>query len=160
MDREAKLHALKRQCFSIPELCEIQIEGVKKGLENTIPKDVIKNIRRVVITGCGDSYLASVIAVPAFKKFVNAFGNHFSAERCVDVARSYPFDPKYSDATLVVAVSASGGPRRVKEALMRANAKGCHTLAVTNRPESPAAQEAEKPRFRKRFSGIFRIMSR
>ena len=143
MDKEARLHSLKRQCFSIPDLCETQIAGVKKGLENTIPKDVLKNIRRVIITGCGDSYLAGIIAVPAFKHYVSAFGNHFSCERCIDVARNYPFDPRYAAATLVVAVSASGGPKRVTEALKRANAKGCHTLVVTNRPESLAAQEAK-----------------
>ncbi|MGI5888128.1 MAG: SIS domain-containing protein [Oscillospiraceae bacterium] len=143
MERKDYQDPLKLQCLSLPELCQVQIDGVRKGLSDTIPEDVIKGIRRVIITGCGDSYLASICAVPAFKKFVNAFGNRFSAERCIDVARSLEFDPRYSDVTLVVAVSASGSPNRVAEALRRAKSKGCHTLALTNVPDSQAAREAE-----------------
>ena len=133
------------QCMSIPELCEDQINGVLKGLQETIPADVIKQCRRVIVTGCGDSYLAARACIPAFTQFNKAFGNNFSYMRCIEVSRLVDFGakPEYNASTLVVAVSASGGPRRISEALQRARHYGCKTLALTNNPESPAAQSAE-----------------
>ena len=134
---------LRRQCFSLPSLCADQIAGLRKGMENTIPKEVMKNIRKIVLTGCGDSYLAALVAVPAFKKYAGAFGNNFKVERCIDVAKTFECDPKEADSTLVLAISASGGPVRVQEALLRARHYGCKTLIVTNSPESRGAKAAE-----------------
>ena len=37
---------LRLQCMSLPELCEDQIAGVLRGLEATIPAEVIKGCRR------------------------------------------------------------------------------------------------------------------
>lgn len=143
MDKLTYDNPLRRQCMSIPDLCEDQINGVLKGIAGTIPPEVIKQCRRVIVTGCGDSYLAARACIPAFHKFNNAFGNNFDYMRCIEVSRLADFDPRYASATLVVGVSASGGPRRVSEALQRARHYGCKTLALTNKPESPAAQAAE-----------------
>lgn len=135
-------NALRRQCMSIPELGEDQIAGVLRGLED-VPADMLKSCRRIIVTGCGDSYAAAKASIPAFKRFGGRFGNSFSCERAIDVARFLRFDPRYAPSTLVIGVSCSGGPARIQELLRRANHCGCHTLAVTNNPESPAAQEAE-----------------
>lgn len=134
---------LRRQCFSLPVLCEDQIAGLKKGLENTIPRHVIKNIRKVIITGCGDSYLAARASIPAFKKYAGAFASSFEAHRNIDVARKMVFDPKNAESTLVVEVSASGGAVRIEETLLRAKRYGCKTLIVTNNPDSSGARAAE-----------------
>lgn len=134
--------ALVNQCMSLPALCEPQIRGVREGLK-AVPGEILKKCRRVIITGCGDSYAAAQAAIPAFKKFGGRFGNNFSFERAIHAARYYEFDPRYSDSTLVIGVSCSGGPARVTEVLKRANHYGCHTLALTNNPDSPAAREAE-----------------
>lgn len=142
MNKKAIESALVNQCMSLPSLCESQIMGVREGLK-AVSEDVLKKCRRIIITGCGDSYAAAQAAIPAFKKFGGRFGNNFSYDRAIHVARYYEFDPRYSDSTLVIGVSCSGGPARVAEVLRRANHYGCHTLAVTNNPESPAAREAE-----------------
>jgi glucosamine 6-phosphate synthetase-like amidotransferase/phosphosugar isomerase protein len=60
MNRADYENALRNQCMSIPELCEAQISGVLKGIEGSIPAEKMKNIRRVIFTGCGDSYLQAV----------------------------------------------------------------------------------------------------
>ena len=143
MDRKTYENALHAQCMSIPALCEDQIAGVIKGLKDTIPADVLKNCRRVLITGCGDSYLAARAAIPAFRKLISAFGNHFEYFRAIELSRLVAFDPRQTASTVVIAVSASGGPHRNAEALQRAREKGCHTVALTNKPESLAAQTAE-----------------
>lgn len=143
MDKKKYDGQLRRQCFSIPELCADQIAGIKKGLETSIPREVIKDVRRVIITGCGDSYLAAHLAVPAFKKYAGAFGNNFKAERAIDVSKTFQCDPKEAAATLVIGISASGGAVRVQEALLRAKHYGAKTLAITNGAESRCAKSAE-----------------
>lgn len=143
MDKKNFDGQLRRQCFSLPSLCKEQIAGLRKGMENTIPVDVIKKIRRVILTGCGDSYLAAKIAVPAFKKYASAFANRFEALRCIDVARKIEIDPKNADSTLIIAISASGTPARIEEVLKRGRHHGCKTLLVTNFPESRGSKAAE-----------------
>ncbi len=142
MDKAIHDNQLRRQCLDIPVMCEAQLSGIRKGLE-AVPDELLKKIRKVILTGCGDSYFAGIAAVPAFKKYAGAFASSFEAVRCMDAARYLEYEKGQEDATLVVAVSASGSPVRVMEALRRANQKGCHTLAVTNIPDSRAAKEAE-----------------
>lgn len=143
MEKHEFDNPLRQQCMSLPELCDEQIEGVKRGLKDAVPDDILRNIRRVILTGCGDSYVAALAAVPAFRKFAGRFGNDFRYARAIDVARYESFDLRYSENTLVVGVSCSGGPARIQEVLRRANHYGCVTLALTNNPDSPAAQEAK-----------------
>lgn len=142
MDKAMHDNQLRRQCLDIPVMCEAQLEGIKKGLE-AVPDELLKKIRKVIFTGCGDSYFAGIAAVPAFKKYAGAFASSFEAVRCVDAARYIEYEKGQEDTTLLVGISASGSPVRVMEALRRANQKGCHTLAVTNIADSRAAKEAE-----------------
>ena len=76
---------LERQCFSLPELCKEQIIGIKKGLKEVLPDSELKNTRRVIVTGCGDSYLAAKISISALKKYAGAFASNFSACRAIEV---------------------------------------------------------------------------
>ncbi len=144
MDKMMFDNPLRQQCLSLPELCAVQIEGVRTGLEQAFTQAELGKFRRVIITGCGDSYVAAMASIPAFEKFAGRFGSGFTCVKAIDAARYTKFDPKQSDATLVVGVSCSGGPARVQEVLRRANHYGCTTLAVTNNPDSPAAQEAAR----------------
>ncbi|HJC48922.1 MAG TPA: SIS domain-containing protein [Candidatus Lachnoclostridium pullistercoris] len=142
MDKAMHDNQLRRQCMDIPNMCEAQLRGIRQGLE-AVPDQLLKKIRKVIFTGCGDSYFAGIAAVPAFKKYAGAFASSFEAVRCMDAARYIEYEKGQEDSTLLVGISASGSPVRVMEALRRANQKGCHTLAVTNIPDSRAAKEAE-----------------
>lgn len=142
MDKRNYDGQLRRQCMSLTALCEEQIAGLRKGLADTIPAERLKKIRRVIITGCGDSYFAANVCIPAFKHYAGSFGNGFVAVRNIDAARKTDFNDQ-PDATMLIAVSASGGPARVQEALRRARGCGCATLLVTNNPQSKSAKEAE-----------------
>lgn len=143
MNKSEFENSLHRQCRSIPTLCAPQLEGVRRGLAAALSAQELRGIRRVVITGCGDSYVAAQAAIPAFKKFAGRFGSSFEYARAIDAARFMTFPANQNAATLVVAVSCSGGPARISEVLRRAGQCGCTTLAVTNNPASPAAQEAQ-----------------
>ncbi|MHC1785787.1 MAG: SIS domain-containing protein [Christensenellales bacterium] len=105
-----------------------------------IPDGVLRNIKRVVVTGNGDSY-AATLATSEFnsRMFRNAA---YHALRCIDVARHYVFPADRPEETLVVVISVSGSGSRATEAMKRATAKGCTTLAVTGNPESRMAKEA------------------
>lgn len=142
MDKIAFDNPLRQQCLSLPALCADQIAGVKKGLAEAFAPGELNNIRNVIITGCGDSYVAAKAAIPAFYKFGGRFGSNFSYVRAIDAARYLPMSEAQAGYTLVVCVSCSGTPARVQEILRRANHYGYMTLALTNNPESPAAQEA------------------
>lgn len=142
MDKSMYDGQLRRQCLSLKEMCEPQIEGLKKGLSETIPADEYKKVRRIYFTGCGDSYFAAKAAVPVFKHYAGAFGNGFTALRNIDAARKIDFS-KDPESTMLIAISASGGPARVEEALTRARKSGCKTLLVTNNTESRSAKASE-----------------
>lgn len=133
---------LSAQCLSLFEMAKPQIDGAILGLNNALPDEVLKKIRRVIITGCGDSYLAAQIAIPAFEKFAGRFGNQFSYARAIDAARFDDFSKHGGENMLVIGVSCSGGPARIAEILERANRNGCVSLALTNNPESLAAKTA------------------
>lgn len=144
MDRYAYDNPLRQQCLSIPELCHAQIAGVRKGLAEAFTMAELSRCRRVIITGCGDSYAAAKAAIPAFRKFAGRFGSNFTAVRAIDAARYMKIEQRNAAETMIIGVSCSGGPARIQEVLRRANEYGCMSLAITNNPDSPAAKEAAK----------------
>ena len=91
MDKREFDNPLRQQCMSLPALCADQIAGVRRGLGNALTVEELRQIRRVIITGCGDSYVAAQAAIPAFKKFAGKFGSNFSYGRAIEVARYLPF---------------------------------------------------------------------
>lgn len=107
----------------------------------SIPDETLKNIRHVVVTGNGDSYAAAL----ATKEFNSRMFRNMDYQvlRCIDVSRHHVFHTEYPEQTLVVVISVSGGGSRVTEAMKRAAAKGCTTLAITGNPESRMAKEAQ-----------------
>lgn len=110
-------------------------------ISNAIPDDRLRAIKRVIITGNGDSYAAAM----ATKEFNSRmFQNlEYQALRCIDVSRHHVFSTDHPEQTLVMVISVSGGGSRVTEAMKRARMKGCTTLAITGNPESRMAKEAE-----------------
>ena len=105
-----------------------------------IPDEKLKKIRRVIVTGNGDSYAAAL----ATREFNSRMfkGMDYHALRCIDVSRHYVFPEENPEETLVMVISISGGGSRVTEAMKRAALKGCTTLAITGNPESRMAKEA------------------
>lgn len=110
-------------------------------IAQAIPDYILRNIKRVIVTGNGDSY-AATLATSEFnsRMFINA---DYHALRCIDVSRHYVFPSEKPDETLVIVISVSGTGSRVTEAMKRAAAKGCTTLAITGNPKSRMAKEAD-----------------
>lgn len=136
-DNQVKNGFLHFPAFLQTLLGELTDEAIAKA----IPDEKIKKIKRVIITGNGDSY-AACLATKEFNS--RMFHNlEYQALRCIDVSRHHVFPAQDPEATLVIVISVSGGGARVTEAMRRAALKGCTTLAVTGNPDSPMAKEAE-----------------
>ncbi len=138
MDRKAFDNALKGQCIDIPVLGEVQFKNTKANLADSIPVEAAKGLTEIILTGCGDSYIAAEIAVEVFNHYLKGTNCKTRAVKCIEASRLVNLDN--GDKTLVVAVSASGGPARIEETLLRAKKHGCHAMALTNNGESRAAK--------------------
>ena len=110
------------------------------AISQAVPDKILRKIKRVIVTGNGDSY-AAALATSEFnsRMFTNTA---YQPLRCIDVARHYVFSADKPEETLVVVISVSGSGSRATEAMKRATVKGCTTLAVTGNPESRMAKEA------------------
>jgi glutamine---fructose-6-phosphate transaminase (isomerizing) len=97
----------------------------------------------VYLTGDGDSYHASCAAEMAFETIANMTCVPMSAQRFLDYGAAW-MRPGAPHQTLVVATSASGGTKRVVQALERAKAHGALTIALTGIPNSAVTQVADR----------------
>ena len=133
---------VKKAFLAYPEFTEGLLGRLDDSvIAKAIPDEVLKNIDRVIITGNGDSYAASLATREINSRM---FPNKdYHVLRCVDVSRHYIFPTEHPERTLVIVISVSGGGARVTEAMMRAAKKGCTTLAITGNPESRMAKEAK-----------------
>ncbi len=138
MDRTKFDNALKGQCLDIPVLGEVQFKNIKANLDSCIAEDAAKGLTEIILTGCGDSYIAAEIAAEVFNHYLKGTGCKTRAVKCIEASRLVKLDN--GNKTLVVAVSASGGPARIEETLERAKKHGCHAMALTNNGESRAAK--------------------
>lgn len=98
-------------------------------------------IKNVVVTGCGDSYCASVAAQKCFETVA---GLHTDAPTCLDAARHYDLRRMGEPGeTVMLLVSFSGKVSRVVEAAQRARKHGVITVAVTHDAASPVAEACD-----------------
>lgn len=95
-------------------------------------------IRRLYLTGCGDS-LAVMIAARVLLE--EMFEVPCEPVQALDMA--YYFNRPVDRETLVVGLSSSGESVRTVEAMLVARAKGARTLALSNTPGSTVMREAE-----------------
>ena len=138
-------NSMRAETFDLVNLSKQLFEDNNRDLRMALTTPELFAPRRVILTGCGDSYCAGVAAKPVFEELSYLYT---SAMPAIDLARHYsakelgnaPSNP------LVVAVSVSGGVGRVIEACRRANEAGVGslTVAVTGNPESPLAKECKK----------------
>ena len=143
MSRSAYLDSsMARQSAIAPSFAKLVLDSISQAeLAGALPIKEIFDAQKIILTGCGDSWMAGIAAKPFFEKYVR---RETMAMRCIEFSRYY--DSKslgYSPNTpLVVAISFSGTVSRVVEAMKRATAHGANTLLITGNPNSPAAKEA------------------
>lgn len=127
---------------SMPGIAEALLENLsEKKLSEAVPDELVQGLERVVVTGCGDSY-AATLATKELNERMFA-GCDYHALRTIDVSRHFVFPQWAPEKTLVMVISVSGGGARVTEAMMRAAKAGCTTLGITAHPESRMGVQAQ-----------------
>ena len=100
-------------------------------------------VKKVYLTGDGDSYHAACAAEMAFKVIAGVDCEPLSAQRFLDYGAAW-MRPAAPPQTLVIATSASGGTERVVQAIERAKENGALTVALTGTPNSSVTQAADR----------------
>ncbi len=100
-------------------------------------------VKKIYLTGDGDSYHASCAAEMAFEAIAGVDCEPLSAQRFLDYGAAW-MRPAAPPQTVVIATSASGGTERVVQAIERAKENGALTVALTGTPNSPVTQAAER----------------
>lgn len=100
-------------------------------------------IKKVYLTGDGDSYHASCAAEMAFATLADVLCTPMSAQRFLDYGAAW-MRQAAPQQNLVIATSASGGTKRVVQAIERAKEHGALTLALTGTPNSAVTQAADR----------------
>lgn len=137
-----------------PEVMVRQVEGLADDLR-TLTNPFAQQIRtvltpsewiavkKVYLTGDGDSYHASCAAEMAFEAIADVACAPMSAQRFLDYGAAW-MRPTAPPQTLVIATSASGGTKRVVQAIERAKEHGALTVALTGTPNSLVTQAADR----------------
>ena len=138
MNRNDYDNSLARQARRLEEYVKIVYESVFPQVDQ-LPVKEIWDAQKIFITGCGDSWLAGIAAKPAFESVTKIETN---APRAIDFSRALSNQNLgYSPNTpLVILISYSGTAARVIECAKRASKYGANTIAITNNPNSPLAE--------------------
>ncbi len=131
------LQEINEQPLYLRNLIEQSKEKIYEILNSLKDK---KDIRRIVLTGCGDSLCAALTTEAAFNKN----GLSTFAFPSMELSRyRYKFNDVLDEKTLLIPISVSGKTPRVIEAINAGRSKKCSILSITNNPESPVAQSSD-----------------
>lgn len=137
---------LRRQVFSLPDLAPVQLEACfGPSLRELMTMAEIFDARKIILTGCGDSYAAALAIAPLIEKYCDCFG--VTVMTTVEFCRFLPREEigiGEPNSPVVIAISASGGAARIVEVLRKANQVGAFSILLTNKPDSPAGREAKR----------------
>ena len=136
-------NSMARQGRLSPEFVKIMQQRMTfDKLVGALPLKELFDAQKIIITGCGDSWLCGIATKPTFESVAKM---DVEVLRNVEFSRYFPSKALgYSPNTpLVVVISISGQVSRAIEALRRANHYGANTIAITNDPQSPVGKEAK-----------------
>jgi len=131
------------QVESLPDLIRNEFDELDSRVRLLLNHNEYLSVKRIVLTGCGDSYMAGVASELAFEQIAGVPTDALTAMQTGRYAAPY-FDRMFPRNPLVVGTSVSGTVARTREALVMARKSGALTVALTGNPESPLASVAEK----------------
>lgn len=146
MRKEDYFNSVTDQVLALREMNPIQADKCfdLEKLQSVFPAEAAGKIRRVIVTGCGDSYSAAGAMLKGMRRLSGL--RDLNSPDIMDFCRFYTDEKIYKgfrpEEVLLVAISFSGGSERVAEALQRGAQKGIHALLITRNSESKSAQAA------------------
>lgn len=138
---------LGNQVLSLVDLVDAQLDICfsEEVLHPLMSMAEIFNVRKIYITGCGDSIAAAGAMAGVLLAYTGVF--HCEAVEPMEFARFMKLEDVGSgepDSPLVIAISAGGDTARIREILKKANEMGAFTMLLTNNRESLSAKEAKR----------------
>lgn len=138
---------------SVRDINAISVAETFDFFESCVPPEAARGFKRVVLTGCGDSYCAGIAAKPVYENAESFTGSGMvpgtptEALRNIECSRYYNtykgWEPTTLAGNVVCAVSISGSPKRPTEAAKRFHAIGGKSVAFTTNPNSELAKNAD-----------------
>lgn len=117
----------------------------ENALFHLMGEEGFTKIKRIIITGCGDSYSAAGVAAPILHKLASLDSCEAPDPMMYSVfyTQEDTVTDLLPDEVLVVAISASGNSTRILDILETANSHGAGTMLITNNPESAGGELAD-----------------
>lgn len=136
------MNSLIEQVKSMPSLVRETFQALGDGARLSLHPELILSLKRIYITGCGDSHHAGLSTHLAFETLT---GLPTIVATSLDFARyKAGFIPKTGPNTnLVVGISVSGSVARTYEALLLAKEAGATTLSLSATPDSRVGQAGD-----------------
>ena len=131
------------QVVSLPEMIRSEFETIDKRVRLLMNHEECLSVKRVVITGCGDSHMAGLAAELAFEQIAGIPTEPMRAMKGGRYAAPYVIS-HYPQNPLVIGISVSGTVARTREAVQLFAQQGRPTVAITGNPDSPLAQASDK----------------
>jgi len=128
------------QCMDVDPLTMNQFDRAAAQVQAVVKNPAVRQAKRILATGCGDSNLAAFAVKEAFAYYLPEV--EFEAVEAIELSRHYPFRQEEKD-TLAVFISVSGEIFRTVEALRQCRRHGITTLAMTSSVKSLTAKEAD-----------------
>lgn len=136
------MNSLIDQVNSLPALLRETFQDLDDGARLNLHPELILSLKRIYITGCGDSHHAALSTQLAFETLT---GLPTYVATALDFARyKAGFLPQSGPNTnLVIGISVSGSVARTYEALIMAKQAGATTLSLSATPGSRVAEAGE-----------------
>ena len=142
MNKKDYGNSLVRQAYVGADVVKAVSEHVSyRRLHNVLPMKEIMDAQKVILTGCGDSWLAGIAAQPVFEGVAKI---NCDAMRNIDFTRhlsgkALGFSP---NTPMVIGISIGGNKARPIEAMERATHYHANSIGITATPDSVFAKAA------------------
>jgi glutamine---fructose-6-phosphate transaminase (isomerizing) len=136
------MNSMVAQVHSLPALIRELVPALDDTVRKTLDHKLCLSVKRLYVTGCGDSHHASLGSELACEALAGRPTEPMSALQFARYAAGY-LPPTGPGTNLVIGVSVSGEVARTTEALRLAQQAGATTLALTATPGSRLAGAAE-----------------
>lgn len=134
---------MHQQIDTLPALVRAVAKPFDESARATFDFELCTSLKRVFLTGCGDSYHACYGAELAFHQFAGVPTQAFSALTFSRYQVGY-LPQTGPNTNLVIAVSVSGVVSRTIEAMTLARQAGAVSVALTGAPDKALGQAAGK----------------
>ena len=131
------------QVKSLPDMIRTEFKNIDRQVRLLMSHEEFLTVKRIVITGCGDSHMAGLATELAFEQIAGIPTEPMRAMKGGRYAAPYLIS-HYPHNPLVIGISVSGTVARTREAVQLFAQKDRPTVAITGNPESPLAQICDK----------------